>query len=107
MEIRKLRLMTVVGTRPEIIKMSEIIKKADMYFDHILVHTGQNYDYTLNGVFFKDLGLADPEVYLDAVGNDLGETMGNRIVITSGISVDQCIVTEGYQKLSEGTKVIF
>ena len=77
--IKKLRLMTIVGTRPEIIKMSEIIKKCDKYFDHILVHTGQNYDYTLNEVFFKDLGLRAPDYYLGVVGNNIGETMGNVI----------------------------
>lgn len=71
--------MTIVGTRPEIIKMSAIIKKADMYFDHVLVHTGQNYDYTLNQVFFKDLGLREPDYYLDVVGENLGRTMGNII----------------------------
>lgn len=79
MEIRKLRLMTIVGTRPEIIKMSEIIKKADKYFDHILVHTGQNYDYELNKVFFEDLGLREPDFYLGVVGENLGQTMGNVI----------------------------
>ena len=75
----KLKLLIIVGTRPEIIRLSEVIKKCRTYFDTILAHTGQNYDYNLNGVFFKDLELADPEVYLDAVGNDLGETMGNII----------------------------
>lgn len=77
MERKKLRLMTIVGTRPEIIKMAAIIKKCDLYFDHILVHTGQNYDYTLNEVFFKELGLRAPDYYLGVVGKDLGETMGN------------------------------
>ena len=71
--------MTIVGTRPEIIKMSAIIKKADKYFDHVLVHTGQNYDYNLNEVFFKDLGLREPDHYLGAVGKNIGETMGNVI----------------------------
>ena len=75
----KLKLLIIVGTRPEIIRLSEVIKKSRTYFDTILAHTGQNYDYNLNGVFFKDLELTDPEVYLDAVGNDLGETMGNII----------------------------
>ena len=75
----KLKVCTIVGTRPEIIRLSEVIKCCDRYFDHILVHTGQNYDYTLNGIFFKDLGLRDPDHYLDAVGADLGETMGNII----------------------------
>ncbi|WP_102012090.1 non-hydrolyzing UDP-N-acetylglucosamine 2-epimerase [Selenomonas ruminantium] len=75
----KIRLMIIVGTRPEIIRLAAVIKKCRKYFDTLLVHTGQNYDYNLNGVFFKDLGLADPELYLNAVGNDLGETMGNII----------------------------
>jgi len=75
----KLKLMTIVGTRPEIIKLSEVIKKANIYFDHILVHTGQNYDYTLNEIFFKDLNLLKPDYYLDVVGDDLGETIGNVI----------------------------
>ncbi|MCH5279918.1 MAG: UDP-N-acetylglucosamine 2-epimerase (non-hydrolyzing) [Lachnospiraceae bacterium] len=78
-EIKKLKLMTIVGTRPEIIKMSEIIKKCDKYFDHVLVHTGQNYDYTLNEVFFKDLGLREPDHYLGVVGDNIGQTMGNVI----------------------------
>ena len=73
----KLRLMTIVGTRPEIIKMSAIIKKCDQYFDHILVHTGQNYDYTLNQVFFQELGLREPDYYLNVAGENLGRTMGN------------------------------
>ena len=75
----KLKLLIIVGTRPEVIRLSEVIKKCRVYFDTILAHTGQNYDYNLNGVFFKDLELVDPEVYLDAVGADLGETMGNII----------------------------
>ncbi|WP_417333999.1 non-hydrolyzing UDP-N-acetylglucosamine 2-epimerase [Gordonibacter urolithinfaciens] len=74
---RKLKLMTIVGTRPEIIKMSEVIKLADEAFDHVLVHTGQNYDYELNQVFFEDLGIREPDHYLGVVGDDLGETMGN------------------------------
>lgn len=77
--VKKIRLMTIVGTRPEIIKMSEIIKKCDRYFDHILVHTGQNYDYSLNEVFFKELGLREPDYYLGVVGENLGQTMGNVI----------------------------
>ncbi|MHB1461981.1 MAG: non-hydrolyzing UDP-N-acetylglucosamine 2-epimerase [Armatimonadota bacterium] len=77
--MRKLRLMTIVGTRPEIIKLSEIIKKCDRYFDHILVHTGQNYDYMLNEVFFKELGLRAPDHFLEAVGDSLGDTIGNVI----------------------------
>lgn len=79
MAVKKLRLMTVVGTRPEIIKMSEIIKKADRYFDHILVHTGQNYDYELNKVFFEELGLREPDNYLGVASGNLGQTMGNVI----------------------------
>ncbi len=75
----KLKLMTIVGTRPEIIKMSAIIKKCDRYFAHTLVHTGQNYDYTLNEVFFKDLGLRAPDYYLGVAGANIGETMGNAI----------------------------
>lgn len=77
--MKKLKLMTLLGTRPEIIKMSAIIKKCDKYFDHIIVHTGQNYDYTLNEVFFKDLGLREPDYYLGVVGENLGQTMGNVI----------------------------
>ena len=75
----KLKLMTIVGTRPEIIKLSEIIKKCDKYFDHTLVHTGQNWDYTLNEIFFNELGLRAPDYYLGVVGENLGETMGNVI----------------------------
>lgn len=77
MQVKKLCLMTIVGTRPEIIKMSEIIKKADKYFKQILVHTGQNYDYELNKVFFDDLGLRKPNYFLDVVGENLGQTIGN------------------------------
>ena len=75
----KLKLLIIVGTRPEIIRLAAVINKTRKYFDVILAHTGQNYDYNLNGVFFKDLKLSDPEVYLNAVGNDLGETCGNII----------------------------
>lgn len=75
----KIKLLIIVGTRPEIIRLSRVINKCRQYFDTILAHTGQNYDYNLNGVFFKDLGLADPEVYLDTVGDDLGATIGNII----------------------------
>ncbi len=77
--MEKLKLMIIVGTRPEIIRLSEVIKKCDKYFDTILVHTGQNYDYELNGIFFRDLGLRDPDYYLEAVGDDLGATIGNII----------------------------
>ena len=75
----KIKLLIIVGTRPEIIRLSAVISKCRQYFDCILAHTGQNYDYNLNGIFFRDLGLDDPEVYLDAVGDDLGATMGNII----------------------------
>lgn len=81
MEVRlkKLKVMTIVGTRPELIRLSEIIKKADRYFEHIFVHTGQNYDNRLNDIFYSDLGIRKPDVYLDVVGEDLGETLGNII----------------------------
>lgn len=75
----KLKLLIIVGTRPEIIRLAAVINKCRMYFDTILAHTGQNYDYNLNGVFFKDLKLKDPEIYMDAVGDDLGATVGNII----------------------------
>lgn len=75
----RLKLLIIVGTRPEIIRLSAVIRKCRRYFDTILAHTGQNYDYNLNGVFFHDLELEDPEIYMDAVGKDLGETMGNII----------------------------
>lgn len=77
--MQKLKLVTILGTRPEIIRLSAVIKKADQYFDHILVHTGQNWDYTLNQIFFDDLGLRAPDHFLDSVGKNLGETMGNII----------------------------
>lgn len=77
--MNRLKLMTILGTRPEIIKMSAIIKKCDLYFEHILVHTGQNYDYELNKVFFNELGLREPDYYLGVVGENLGQTMGNVI----------------------------
>ena len=78
-KVKKLKLVTIVGTRPEIIKLSETIKKCDEYFEHILVHTGQNYDYTLNQVFFEELGLKAPDHYLNVVGDNLGQTMGSII----------------------------
>ena len=84
----KLKLLIIVGTRPEIIRLSAVITKCRKYFDTLLAHTGQNYDYNLNGVFFKDLELNDPDVYLDAVGADLGETMGN-------------IIAKSYQLMAE------
>ena len=85
----KLKLMTIIGTRPEIIRLAAVIKKADKYFDQILVHTGQNYDYELNQVFFDDLGLRAPDFYLDAVGADLGETIGNIIAKSYKLMVEQ------------------
>lgn len=75
----RIKLLIIVGTRPEIIRLSAVISKCRQYFDCILAHTGQNYDYNLNGIFFRDLGLSAPEVYLDAAGDDLGSTMGNII----------------------------
>ena len=81
----KLKLLIIVGTRPEIIRLAAVIRKCRTYFDTILAHTGQNYDYNLNGVFFRDLELDDPEVYLNAVGADLGETMGNIIAKSYGL----------------------
>ena len=84
----KLKLLIIVGTRPEIIRLAAVINKCRLYFDTLLAHTGQNYDYNLNGVFFKDLKLADPDIYMNAVGNDLGETMGN-------------IIAKSYQVMTE------
>ena len=84
----KLKLLIIVGTRPEIIRLAAVIKKCRKYFDCLLAHTGQNYDYNLNGVFFHDLELDDPDIYMEAVGNDLGETMGN-------------IIAKSYQLMSE------
>ena len=75
----KLKLLIIVGTRPEIIRLSAVIEKCRRYFDTLLAHTGQNYDYNLNGIFFRDLGIAEPDIYLDAVGDNLGQTMGNII----------------------------
>ncbi len=84
----KLKLLIIVGTRPEIIRLAAVINKCREYFDCLLAHTGQNYDYNLNGVFFKDLKLADPDVYMDAVGTDLGETMGNIIAKSYQLMVE-------------------
>lgn len=84
----KLKLMIIVGTRPEIIRLAAVIKKCRKYFDTILAHTGQNYDYNLNGVFFHDLELEDPEVYMDAVGENLGQTMGNIIAKSYELMVE-------------------
>jgi len=77
--MKKLKVMTVVGTRPELIRLSEVVKKADRYFDHIFVHTGQNYDERLNYIFYEDLGIRKPDYYLGVVGDNLGQTMGNII----------------------------
>ena len=87
--MRKLKVMTIVGTRPEIIRLAETIKKFDLYFEHILVHTGQNWDYTLNDVFFKELELREPNHFLGVVGNNLGETMGNIIAKSYEILVQE------------------
>ena len=84
----KLKLLIIVGTRPEIIRLAAVINKCRQYFDCLLAHTGQNYDYNLNGVFFKDLKLADPDVYMEAVGADLGETMGNIIAKSYQLMVE-------------------
>ncbi|MDR0298906.1 MAG: UDP-N-acetylglucosamine 2-epimerase (non-hydrolyzing) [Streptococcaceae bacterium] len=86
--MKKLKLMTIVGTRPEIIRLSEVIKKCDTYFEQVLVHTGQNYDYELNQIFFEDLELRQPDIYLNSVGENLGETIGN-------------IIAESYRVMSE------
>ncbi len=88
-ETKKLKVMTIIGTRPEIIRLAAVIKKCDKYFEQILVHTGQNYDYELNQVFFDDLGLRAPDFYLDAVGADLGETIGNIIAKSYKVMVEQ------------------
>ena len=85
----KLKLMTIIGTRPEIIRLAAVIKKCDKYLDQILVHTGQNYDYELNQVFFEDLGLRTPNFYLNAVGKDLGETVGNVIAKSYALMAEQ------------------
>ncbi len=84
----RLKLLIIVGTRPEIIRLAVVINKCRQYFDTLLAHTGQNYDYNLNGVFFKDLKLADPDIYMEAVGNDLGETMGNIIAKSYQLMVE-------------------
>ena len=87
--MKKLKVMTIIGTRPEIIRLAATIKKCDQYFDHVLVHTGQNWDYSLNQVFFEDLGLREPDHYLDAVGKNLGETMGNIIAKSYDILTEE------------------
>lgn len=87
--MKKLKLMTIIGTRPEIIRLSEVIKKCDLYFEHILVHTGQNYDYSLNQIFFEELGLRKPDFYLNVVGKNLGETIGNIISRSYDLMLEQ------------------
>lgn len=87
--MKRLKVMTILGTRPEIIRLSATIKKCDLYFDHILVHTGQNWDYTLNEVFFKDLGLREPDYYLDSVGKSLGESLGNILAKSYDVMVKE------------------
>ena len=79
----KLKLLIIVGTRPEIIRLAAVINKCREYFDVVLAHTGQNYDYNLNGIFFENLKIKNPEVYMDAVGDDLGATVGNCLLYTS------------------------
>src|SRR5690554_2528968 len=87
--MNKLKVATILGTRPEIIRLAECIKKCDSYFDHILIHTGQNYDYELNEIFFQDLGLRKPDYFLNVAGSDLGETIGNVISKSYGILKDE------------------
>lgn len=87
--MKKLKLMTIIGTRPEIIKLSEVIKSCDKYFQNILVHTGQNYDYSLNEIFFKDLGIRTPDYFLSVVGDNLGESIGNIISKSFNIMVEE------------------
>ena len=99
----KLKLLIIVGTRPEIIRLAAVIKKCRKYFDCLLAHTGQNYDYNLNGVFFHDLELEDPDIYMEAVGSDLGETMGNIIAksyqLMAEIKPDAVLVPVSYTHL--------
>lgn len=87
--MKRIKLMTIIGTRPEIIRLSEVIKKCDLYFEQILVHTGQNYDYSLNQIFFDDLGLREPDFYLDVAGKNLGETIGNVISRSYDLMLEQ------------------
>lgn len=88
-KLKQLKLMTIVGTRPEIIKLSEVIKKSDKYFNHVLVHTGQNYDYSLNEVFFENLGIREPDFYLNVGGNNLGQTMGDILAKSYEIMIQE------------------
>jgi len=87
--MEKLKVMTIVGTRPEIIRLSEVIKACDRYFNHVLVHTGQNWDYTLNQIFFEELGIREPDYYLDAAGKHLGETIGNIIARSYEVMIEE------------------
>ena len=107
----RLKLLIIVGTRPEVIRLSEVIKKCRRHFDCLLAHTGQNYDYTLNGIFFRDLSLDDPDVYLDAVGADLGETVGNIIAASYKLMVQVqpdalCGIEEGWGLIEECEKAL-
>ena len=99
--MKKLKVMTIAGTRPELIRLSEIIKKADLYFEHIFVHTGQNYDARLNDIFYDDLKLRKPDYYLNVVGDNLGETMGNIIAksyeLMQKVKPDALLILGGYQ----------
>lgn len=102
--LRKLKVVTIVGTRPEIIRLAECIKKFDQFFEHTLIHTGQNYDYTLNQIFFKDLQIREPDHYLNVVGNHLGETIGN--VIAKGYEVLDKIKPDALLVLGDTNSVL-
>lgn len=96
--------MTIIGTRPEIIRLSEIIKKCDKYFEQILVYIGQNWDYTLNQIFFEDLGLREPDYYLNAVGAELGETIGN--IIAKSYRLDENVSTKVIKLIQSYTGIV-
>ncbi len=102
--MRKLKLMTIIGTRPEIIRLSEIIKKCDKYFEQILVHTWQNWDYTLNQIFFEDLGLREPDYCLNAVGAELGEMIGN--IIAKSYRLDENVSTKVIKLIQSYTGIV-
>jgi UDP-N-acetylglucosamine 2-epimerase len=104
MEQKKLKVATILGTRPEIIRLTECIKKADIFFDHILIHTGQNYDYSLNQVFFEDLELRQPDYFLDVVGDNLGETIGN--VIAKSYAILQKVMPDALLVLGDTNSVL-